>query len=230
MSLKKLGVAVLAVVVLGAIATNSAFAAEFEESGATWFVGGAALPVGTHEAFQTEAKGEKQTLETTVAGQQLDLTWSKTSCIGCFIDNTAGTIATLMGSLSTTVITVSNPAGCSVKGGSVETKPLSVLIGMKLGSATVSTAKFTPEEGSTFATVTLEGSGCPIAGTYKITGTQFAEALSATGTSATSQDFKMNKAIQEAAGGSLKFGENGAIVTDEFKGTLTSGKAFKTEK
>lgn len=231
MSLKKLGVALLAVFVLGAITANGAFAAEeFENSGATWFVGGAKLAEGTHETLVTEALGEKQTLETEIGKTPLDLTAKKITCLGCFIDNTAGTVATAMGVLSFTEVTVSNPPGCSVKGGSVETRPLTMIVGMKKGSTTVDTVKFTPEEGTTFATVVLEGLECPVAGTYKVTGTQFAEALSATGTFATSQTIKTNKTIQEAAGGSLKFGEKPAILTGELKGSLTSGKTFGTEK
>jgi len=232
MSLKKLGVALLAVFVLGAIAANGAFAA-FEESGGTWIVGGSKLAEGTHEAITTESVG-KLSLETEVGGSPLDITWAKTTCVSCFIDNTAGTVATTMGVWSTTEVTVSQPAGgvCKVKGGEIKTKEMTTIVGMKSGSPTIDTVKFSPMEGTTFATVTIEGAECPAAfvGTFKLTGSQFAEGVSATGTFATSQNIKMNKEINASAGGELKFGEKPAIVTGEFKSTLTSGKSFGTEK
>src|SRR6201995_1897601 len=103
MSLKKLGVVLLVVVALGAIAANNAIGASgFEESGGTWFVGGTKLAEGTHETLKSESVGTGK-IETTIAGQEIDIT-AKLTCLGCFIDNTAGTVAQTVLVLSLTEV------------------------------------------------------------------------------------------------------------------------------
>jgi hypothetical protein len=223
MSLKKLGVALLALVALGAFMANSAFAAnEFKEPAkGAWYVGGTKLAEGTTKTLNTAAIGT-QKLNTTVAGTPLDITATGVECVGCTIKNT-GTTATADGKLKFTGVTVSEPAGCSTTS-TIETKALTAVLGMNTGG-TIATLKFTPEAGSTtaFATVELTGTSCPIAGLYKVTGTAFAKATNATGVFAESQEITLSKAIQEAAGTatSLKFGENAAFLTGAVKGTLT---------
>jgi hypothetical protein len=232
MSLKKFGVALLTVFVLGAIAANSAFATNAFVGGGTWNVGGPKLKEGEANAKEltTKANG-KTSLVTSIAGVRMDLTAPEISCLGCKIDNTAGTVATIDGVLSFTEVTVSEPAGCAVEGGKVETKPLTATLGMG-GAGTKATLKFVPKEGTTFALVVLTGTSCPIAGTYKVTGTQFGEASNATGVFAETQEVKTSAAIQESAGeaGSLKFGANPAVLTGALKGTLTSKEKWGGEE
>jgi hypothetical protein len=224
MSFKKLGMALLAVVVLGAIAANSAFAAnEYKETGGAWYTGaspGTKLAEGSTKTLTTTAVGT-QKLQTTVATSPLDITATGVECVSCVIKNT-GSTATIDGTLKFTSVTVSEPTGCSVEGGTVTTKALTAVLGMKNGSSTIATLKFSPESGTTFATVVLTGTSCPIAGTYKVTGSQFAEATNATGVFAASQEIKLSAAIQEQAGeaGSLKFGANAAVLTGALKGSI----------
>ena len=229
MSLKKLGVALLAVFVLGAIAANSAFAAaEYKETGGAWYTGaspGTKLPEGQTRVLTTTAMGEKQTLKTTVGTTPLDITATVVNCLSCVIKN-VGTTATIDGKLEFKSVTVTEPKGCSVAGGVVTTNALTAVLGMNT-AGTVATIKFSPETGATFALVTLEGKECPISGTYKVTGTQYAQANNATGVFAKSQGITLNQEIQEKASGvanALKFGENPAVLT----GAL-SAKVFNAE-
>jgi hypothetical protein len=222
MSLKKLGVALLAVFVLGAIAANSAFAAaEWRAPGGQWYTGaspGTKL-VGS-KALTTTAVGTQE-LATTVGTTPVVLKATGVNCIGCTIQNPTTTTATATGKLEFTTVTVSEPAGCSVPGGTVTTNALTAVLGMKNGSATIATVQFKPTSGATFAVVTLEGISCPIASTFKVTGEQYAQANNATGVFGASQGITVTKAIQENASGitnALKFGENAAVLT----GALTA--------
>lgn len=232
MSLKKLGVALLAVVVLGAIMANSAFAENSFKGGGTWLVAGSKLAEGeaNAKALTTTAVGAS-TLTTTVGGTKLVLSSSNITCLGCTIDNTAGTVATIMGSLSFTEVSVVEPAGCSVVGGKVESKALTATLGMG-GTGTGATLQFAPLTGETFATLELTGGSCPISGLYKVTGKQFGESVNATKVSALAQEVVTSEAIQKSAGTatSLKFGEKAAILNGKLKGTLTSGQTWGGEE
>jgi hypothetical protein len=232
MRLKKLAMALLAVFVLGAVMANSAFAEnEFKEPATgTWFVNGTKLAVGTHKALTTTAVGTSDLL-TSVGRSPLKLTTEKITCLECFIDNTEGTVATIMGTLSFTEVKFAEPAGCSVSGGEIKTKPLTAVVGM-IKAGTAVTLQFKPETGTTFVTVVLTGTSCAIAGEYKFTGVQYAEAKNATGVFKASQEITTSEAIQKSAGTatSLKFGANPAILSGHLTGALTSGETFGTEE
>jgi hypothetical protein len=90
-------------------------------------------------------------------------------------------------------------------------------------AGTKATIKFVPTSGTTFETTELTGVECPIAGTYKVTGTVFAEVVNATGVFAKNQELKTSQAIQESAGSTtntLKFGANLAYGTGVARGSL----------
>jgi hypothetical protein len=224
MSLKKFGVTMLALVVLGAIAASSAFAEnEFKETGGAWYTGaspGTKLAEGTSKTLTVAPVGEKQTLETTVAGLPLDITAKKVACSGtCTIKN-VGTKATIDGALVFSELTVSNPANCTTTS-TITSKALTAILGMNT-AGTKAILKFTPETGTTFAVVELLGASCPISGTYKVTGSVFGEASNATGVFGVTQQVNFSKTIQEAQGTatSLKFGENSAILTGALNGSI----------
>jgi hypothetical protein len=233
MSLKKLGVALLTMVVLGAVTANSALAAnEFSETGGAWYTGtspGTKLAEGTTKAVTMTAVGT-QKLETTVGGTKIDITATGIECISCVIKNT-GTTATMDVTLKFTGVTVSEPATCSIPGGTVETKALTTVVGMNTAK-TIATHKLTPQSGSTFASFELTGASCSIAGTYKITGTIFSQTVNATGVFAANQESTLSKAIQESAGTStsLKFGENGAFLTGAVKASIGGTEWSAKEK
>ena len=233
MSLKKLGVALLAVFALGAFVASSAFAAEeFKEPGSAWYTGaspGTKLSESTKPTLTTTAIGT-QKLETTVATLPLKLTATGVKCTSCVIEN-VGTTAKATGTLEFTGVTVDEPLKCSTTS-TITSKALTATVGMKGTSTTIATLKFTPTSGTTFATVELTGSECPIAGLYKVTGTAFAEASNATGVFGKTQEIKLSKTIQESAGTStsLKFGENSAILTGALNGSLGGTTEFAAKK
>jgi hypothetical protein len=225
MNLKKLCFALFAVVVTGAVMASSAFAAnEYKETGGAWYVGGVKLAEGTTKTVEVSAANPPLKLETTVGGQKLDITAkiirSGTTSV---IKNVGSTATYDESSFKFEEVTVTEPAGCSTTT-TISTKELTGVLGMNAGG-TIATLKFTPTAGSTtaFATVELTGASCPIAGLYKVTGTVFAKALSATGSFANNQQIELSKAIQESAGTatSLKFGENPAFLTGTINNKLS---------
>jgi hypothetical protein len=220
MDMKKFGIALVAIVVLGAIVANSAFAAnEYKETGGAWYVGGSKLAEGTTKALTTTQVGTSS-LDTVVAGTTLNITWTGTNCLGCTIKNT-GTTATADVQYEYTGVSVTEPANCSTTS-TLQTVALTTVVGMNTGG-TVGTHKLTPQSGTSIMTITLSGTNCPIAGTYKVFGTIFSKTTNATGVFATEQEDTTSKAIQEAAGTStsLKFGENAAVLTSSVKSKLS---------
>jgi hypothetical protein len=231
MSLKKFGLVLFAILVLGAVAAASALAAnEYnEEVGSAWYTGSSpgtrlAEGVANGKAVTAELASEKATLETTVAGKAVDITWTIWEYTGGLLflskkgtrwSATTAHVWTLKGLVETV------PVGCSVPS-EISTKSIKGTVGMKTGSSTVATVKFVPNEGTVLATVEITGKECAIAGTYKLTGTVFAEATNATGVFGSTQNLKFSKAIQESAGTgtSLKFGENAATITGTLKSSI----------
>jgi hypothetical protein len=238
MSLKKLGMTLLAVFALGAIAANGANAAnEFNaEVGSAWYTGaspGTRLAEGETKAVTGELGSEKLTLETTIGGASFDLTWKVWELTESVLRNeklatrwsaTTSDRWTLIGGIFTL------PIACSVPE-KITTNPLKGTVAMKTGSSTVATVKFVPESGTTIATVEVTGKECAIAGTYKLTGAVYGEASSATGVFGSTQSVKFSKAIQESAGEakSLKIGENAAFLTGTLK-TSIGGTEFATKE
>jgi hypothetical protein len=233
MSQKKLGAALLVVVVLGAIAASGAYAENEFKGGGTWIVSGAKLAEGTEKQLLTAWNGAPFTLTTTVGEAKLKLSSPNISCLSllganCRITNKSGTVATVQADfISFTEAKVVEPSGCTLMEGQVVTKALVATLGMG-GNGTGATLKFVPASGTTLAVVVLTGGSCPLAGTYKITGTVFAEMANATGVSTKTQEVKFSEAIQKSAGTgtSLAFGANPAILNGGIKATLTSGESW----
>ncbi len=200
----------------------------YSETGGAWYASGTKLVEGSTKSLTTAAVGT-QKLETMVAGTKLDITATGVECSGCVIKN-VGAAAKVEGALKFTGLTVSEPAGCSIAS-TITTKALTAVVGMNI-AGTLATFKFTPKEGTTFATVELTGEKCAIAGLYKVTGTFFAQAKNATGVFATSQEISLSKAIQESAGTatSLKFGEKAAILTGTVSTGLSPGEEFTVKE
>jgi hypothetical protein len=226
MSLKKLGVALLVVFMLGAIAANSAFAENewrSENEKGQWYTGaspGTKLAVGAEKSITVS--GGAANLTSTIAGSAIRFDSTSATGEGCSFKQAATTTATLdCNFLVFKGVTVSGPAatGCSTPTEiKTTTKGLTGILGMNK-AGTVATIKITPKEGSTFATVELTGT-CANAGLYKVTGTVYAQATNATGVFSKTQELTVSEAIQKSAGTatSLKFGENGAFINGGLKG------------
>jgi hypothetical protein len=231
MSFKKLGVALLAVVVLGAVMANSAFAEnEFNETGGQWYTksGGVETKLSGTLDF-TEVKRGLVSLQTTIGGDPVTIHGNSWVGKECSLVNPTSSKATMdCKSVTIDEVTVVEPAGCSVpktaEGAvSIPSKEITAILAMNK-AGTVATLEFTPKEGATLATIELTGASCPIAGTFKLTGALFAKAVSATGAFGLSQEIEFSEAIQKSAGTStsMKLGANAAFITGGLKATAST--------
>ena len=216
MSLKKLGVALFAIFVLGAVMANSAFAEnEFSETGGQWYTGaspGTKLPVGG--TIDLSVSGGASFMTTTIATKPLKFSSTGVTGTECSAINPTTTSATIdCKALVFSGVTVSGEAAgaCSTPS-TITTKEITTVLGMNK-AGTVATFKVRPKEGTTFASIELTGA-CANAGIYKFTGTVFAQETNATGVFAKTQKLTFSEAIQKSAGTatSLKFGENGVFI------------------
>jgi hypothetical protein len=236
MSLKRFGVTLLAVFVLGAIMASSAYATnEFKEPGSAWYTGaspGTKLAAGTTQTVNMEATGHFS-FESTLSGSPVDVTATGVQCVSCTISN-VGTQAHLNGRLKFTGVSLSEPDPTTCAVTAFETKALTAVVGMNT-AGTKSTLKFVPETGTTLASFQIVQSGllpCTGEGLFKLTGTIFGEAANATGVFAVGQEIKFSRAIQESAGelNSLMFGPNAGILTGALRATLASGTEWAAKE
>jgi hypothetical protein len=224
MSYRKFAIALLAVVVVGAIAASSSWAAgSFEESGSAAYIGPApGTKLTGSKVLKTKlVSGALLQMETVIAGTPIKTEATGYSCIGCTIEN-SGTNAVGKGKLEATGVHIVEPSNCE-DGPTITSKQVRAVLGMKKGSSTIATIKFEPLEGTTFETAEIKGSSCPIAGLYKVTGAVYAEVVNFTGVFAVNQRLKITKAIQVEASGetsALKFGASPAYVTATAEGYL----------
>jgi hypothetical protein len=232
MNCRKVGILFLAVTAVCAIAASSAYAANFVESGSAAYIGpspGTKL-TGT-KVLKTEVVPEtKMTLSTTVAGIAIKTEAKGYNCLECTIEN-SGTNAVGHGALEAKEVRVVEPAKCE-DGPTIVSKKVRAVLGMKKESSTIATIKFEPAEGTTFETAELKGAECAIAGTYKVTGSVYAEVVNFTGVFAKTQKLRFSQAIQTDAGGAgaLQFGANAAFVTAEAQGSLEGGSEWAAKE
>lgn len=231
MNLKKLGMALAAVLALGAVLASSALGAA-TTSDVQFYTG--TSPGTLLSGSESIAVTGSSELETTVAGTALKLKSTETECVGCTIKNEGGTgLAT--GRLVFKNVTVTSPATCAVEGGKIETKPLEAKPDYMIAGTEQSYITFDAEEGEVFATVKLvKGSGaCAISGSYNVTGSTFLKTVNGTGIFAVSQGVRGSVAIDTEAGSALKFGGVAAhFITPDAAITLSGakkGQAFATK-
>lgn len=213
MNLKKFGMALVAVLVLGAVMANTAFGAATTVS-ASWYLNGSSTPLsGSQAATAGLATGTTGVLLTEVGETPLKLESTSLACESCTIFNSSG--AKGEGKLKFGGVTVASPSGCQVSGGSITTNQLTVDATYMIGTSNY--VLFQPT-GTAFATVKLEkktGQTCPIASSYIVKGTVFVKTQNATGVGATKQFVNSSGAINSEAGGALEFGSKPATLTGE---------------
>ena len=202
MRARKLGVVLVAVLAMTAVAASAANASE-------WYIG--ATKLSGSESVKVEAS-EKFTLESQVLGANFKFTATTLECEGCTISNPGAKSA---GKLSFTGLTVDEPAGCSVAS-PITTNALvdEVIMDPSGGEATFD--KFTPAEGTTFVNIKI--TGCAAAGTYPVKGTVTGRSNN-TGVAAVKQPLTFSAAEQTTGGGSLIFWSKAATLTGK---TLTN--------
>jgi hypothetical protein len=224
MRLKKLGVILIAVVALGAIAVGSASAAA-TTTAAKWYTGSTSpgTEVTTPQTITLGTKsGTTSTLESKIGKSLTPVKISSTSssCSECKIENkevtgNPGKVAYGHGSITFRGLTVSEPAHCKVAGGAVTSEPLVVHADFMNGTRAVQ--QFIPVAGLTepFATFELENNGgtCAVAGLYAVTGTLFTTGVNNTNVFASAQEAEISAAIETANGGGLFIGSQPAVLT-----------------
>jgi len=211
------------VIAVCAVAAGNASAEnEFVESGGAVYIGPSpGTKLTGSKVLNTEVvTGTKMLLTTTIAGVKIVTEATGYSCIECTIEN-SGTNAIGHGHVKATGVHVIEPAQCEDGSSTVESKPVTATLGMNK-AGTKATVRFAPTSGTTFEITELKGAECAIAGTYKVTGTVFAEVVNVTGVFAKSQELVTSQAIQQSAGtaNSLSFGANPAYGSGIARGSL----------
>ena len=236
MNLKKFGMALFAILVLGAVMASSALAVAEKEK-AQWYLNGSETPI-TEKKEETAtaglAEGTKGVLETEVGETPLTLESAGLECLECKIYNEGGE-ALGKGKLKFTGVTVATPSGCEVSGGAVTTNTLGVnatYMGT-VGGVIWNTVTFTGSGTSKqFAIVTLvakAGKTCAISGPYIVKGTVLVKTVSSTNTFLKRQFVQSSKTINKEGGGTLEFGSKTASLTGEAWFEV-GGATFATHK
>ena len=242
MNLKRFGIALFAVVALGAIMASSAFAAS-ETFHSHVYIGTTGQANGFKETVKCSAgehEGSKVLkLNGTIgegAGTPVELQATGINCIkhltegtepGATILQTGTTAETLMvedlGRLEFTGVSVTKPTGCTTSS-TITTNPLKSEIFTDVAEPKIAFDKFEPT-GTTFASVTI--SGCSVAGTYAVKGSAFGQFVNLTGVSAVNQPLTFSSGIETTAGGTLKFAGNTASLTGRVNNELSGANAGK---
>ena len=215
MSLKKLGIALGAVLAIGALLASSAFASPVTNK-AQW-VNSEGEAITGKTVTCAKAGAGNLVLKGTILGSPAEITAEQVECIGGTIANTEVEgvhMATASGKLKFTGLTVVKPEGCTAE--PVETVSLTGSLKMDSENASKSYAEFKPASGTKFATVKLRG--CAAEGNYNVNGVTYGEAAYETGVTAESQVLKFNEATNGF--GTLTMGSEPATIEGEASNTI----------
>jgi len=218
MSLKRLGIALVASLALAAVFASSAFATATTTK-SFWTTGGASLASGSTAAVKCSA-AENFILKGTVAGAETEIKATTLECPSGDVIKQEGEQAIATGTLKFSGLTVLKPSGCKTNA-SITTKPLTAKTFME---GTTTYERFAPTEGEVFANVPL--TECAAEGTYPAKGNVFGQASNATGVDATNQQLTFSGAINSTAGGALTLGTNAATISGKANNELASGATF----
>ncbi len=219
MSVKRLSVALAALLALAAVFANSAFATA-TTTNSYWYEEGSKLLAPESVRCQgATSKPEVLTpfiLTGTVAGAELEIEAKKLECallISQIKKN--GEHAEGTGQVKFSELTVKKPVGCKVPASNT-TNSLTARIYME-GTAVY--VRFTPTEGETLASVSL--TECAAEGKYSVKGTLFGKSPNATGKEVELQNLAFSSAIQKEAGGAITLGANAAQASGSINYELT---------
>jgi hypothetical protein len=229
MNLKRLVLALMAVGVLTAFAAGSASAATMVPK-YQWYTGATTttLPVGSSKSAICSISGAL-TFTASVGENHVPIKVSMTGveCIGATLFNEGSPVLGHdKGKLKFTGVTVDEPSGCTVEGGSVETTELKTALYAEEGVTGKVFDKFEPAAaGGNFFTLKISGSGCSVTGSKVFKGAFFGEASKRAGEAATTQTLNFSSSIDTTTGGSITFAGNEA----HFSGSIVNsigGEAF----
>jgi len=222
MSVKRLGIALVASLALAAVFASSAFATATTTK-SFWREAGTKLSSGTTKAVKCSA-GASFILKGTVAGAETEIKAAKLECPSGDVIKQEGEQAIATGTLKFSELTVLKPAGCKTNA-SITTKALTAKTFME---GTTTYERFAPTEGEVFANVPL--TECAAEGTYPAKGNVFGQASNPTGTEAANQPLTFSGAINTTAGGSLTLGTNAATISGVANNELVSGAKYSANE
>ncbi len=224
MRLKGFGIALVVIAAVCSIVASSAMAKAVESNG-FWYIESAQIEPGTEPPVVCDLPAPLPEpgpiVLTTIEGKAVKLTATGFSCPKSVIFNQSSK-AKGKGFVQLSGVTVAEPSGCKVEGGTIESAELAFQVWMEGSKALV---RFAPAaEGGTFAKIGISGTGCPVAGSYAVKGTLFGEMVNATKVSETSQRMRFSGAINSAAGGALTLAGKPVTVTmEEFTSKVEGG-------
>lgn len=221
MILKKLGVAMLAALVLSAVVAGTSQAAMWNASGTGTWASGNTTPAWA----KVGAKGN--TLTSKILGSPFKITSSAISAEEGKITQ-SGSSALLTGKLVFEGLTVVEPAGCKT----TETIKSTALIGTaQMGNTEATTenvyVRIAPASGEVIATIPL--SGCAAAGSYQVKGVDYIKAVNPTGTAAEWQEAVSSGAINSSQGGALTLGKEAATLEGTIQVALLSATSYSLQ-
>ncbi|HEV3320083.1 MAG TPA: hypothetical protein VG053_10235 [Solirubrobacteraceae bacterium] len=147
---KVLGLCLAALFAMSGLVAAQASAIEF-----AWHVNGSKLETGQEKTLTSKAKSA-QVLKTTVIGVKVEIKCTEVSTAGAKI--IGGVPGTSTETVEYKSCTVAKPSGCTIKGGTITTKPLKDEIVEGVGtSAGKALVLFAPVAGKVFAEPKLEG-------------------------------------------------------------------------
>jgi hypothetical protein len=247
MNLKRFLLVLTSMALLGAVTANSAFAAAETPAKSQWYVNAAKLASGGTEKVKcsvAEETGIGKNLQLTGtigegAGIAVTLNATGVECVnhegavganGTATINQEGTSAQDRGRLKFTTVTVTTPANCAVKGGTVTTNPLKSELYIDSAEKQTTFDRFEPT-GTSFATVEIvsvpEGSGkCSVEGGRIAKGFTYGQAANKTGVEAVNQPLTFGSSVETTAGNGLTFAGNTAHLAGKVNNELVSGSKF----
>jgi hypothetical protein len=224
MSLKRLGVALVASLALAAVFASSAFATA-TTTNSHWNVAETTLANGETREVKCSRDGAANFVLTgTVAGSPAKITATTLECPTGDVIKQEGEHSIATGTLKFSGLTVDEPAGCSTSA-SITTKALTAKILME--GTTVYT-QFEPTAGATGTFASIPLTGCAAEGTYPVKGTSCGLVTEQTGMEKANQTLTFSETIQNTAGCSLTLASNPAQITGAANNELVSGKEFSS--
>ncbi len=239
MSLKKLTIAMVAALALGAAFANGALAGTPVTRTASWTTGTTqhanTIPTGKANGkaviCEKTAASANFVLTGTVAGAPLKITATGVECSEMIIYNEVqggGPMAKLTGKITTTGVSVVEPLGCKTPAKN-QSNLLEGDVVMDQAVGTKSYIKFQPDAAAgvtNSTTVSLEE--CAAEGKYPVKGVQYCELTDATEVHTEVQECNRNSTT--AGMSSETLGGSAAVTSGEIAFKLASGGAFGLEE
>jgi hypothetical protein len=252
MNLKRIIMAFTAIALFGAIAAGSASANNVTPAESHWRVAGANLANGATKNVKCEVAEETGIGKTLVleglvgeAPSQVAVKIQATGveCVnhegtvganGTSVIEQSGTTAKALGRLKFTGVTVAEPSGCAVEGGSVTTNPLEAKLLLDSANEEIAFERFVPT-GTNFATVKITGASCAVAGSRIAKGAACGQAENKTGVEAVTQPLTFGTSVETTAGNTgdsceLIFASNPAHLKGKVVNTLTTSEKWGAKK